>query len=171
MLVRFTARFSALHILLSALTVLAAVSQVAAQDQLTKLRAQYAAQTDPIDKARALAKLSLREMSAARDLVKDNEDEKALEALGHFRDEVVATTQALVGMGVDASRRSKGFKELQISLRMFISRLDDLILTLPQDERPLFRAVKADLDSSENTLIDALFPARPPKRPQEARPK
>jgi hypothetical protein len=135
------------------------------------MRAQYAAETDPVDKAKILAKLGAREMNEIRRLVTAGDDEKALAALQQYRDCVRATTQALVSSGIDAARRSGGFKELQISLRMFLRRLDDLLFTLQQDTRASFRAVRADLEADESALIDALFPVRTPRRPASTRSK
>jgi hypothetical protein len=148
--------------------VLCAAASAVAQDALTKARAQYAAETNPVDKAKILAKLGSREMTAIRDFSKDGEDDQALATLEQYRDAVRATTQALVATGVDASRRSKGFKELQISLRMFLRRLDDLLFSVPQHLRPSFRAVRSDLEVEESALIDALFPGRTPQRPASA---
>src|ERR1700690_1966722 len=72
--------------LLSALILFAVPGPAAAQDALTKFRAEYAAQTNPVDKAKALAKLSPHEMTAAQKLAKEGEDEKALAALQQYRD-------------------------------------------------------------------------------------
>ena len=156
------------RVLLSASMLLAAVASAVAQDPLVKMRAEYAAKTNPVDKAKVLAKLGSRELTAVRALLNMGEDDKALAALERYRDAVRDTTQALSALGVDASRRSGGFKELQISLRVSIRRLDDLILSLQQDVRPSFRAVRSDLETAENSLIDALFPVREPRRPRSA---
>jgi hypothetical protein len=67
----------------------------------------------------------------------------------------------LHGTGVDAEKKPGGFKELQISLRETIRRIDDLILTLNVDKRPFFRAVRNDLFMDQNVLIDELFPRKP----------
>jgi hypothetical protein len=64
-------------------------------------------------------------------------------------------------MSADAERKPAGFKELQISLRETIRRIDDLILTLEVDKRPFFRAVRNDLFMDQNELIDKLFPRKP----------
>ena len=74
---------------------------------------------------------------------------------------VKATVGALNAMGVNAERKPAGFKELQISLRETIRRIDDLILTLEVDKRPFFREVRNDLFMYQNELIDDLFPRRP----------
>jgi hypothetical protein len=69
--------------------------------------------------------------------------------------------KALNGMGVDAERHPGGFKELQISLRETIRRVDDLIFGLEVDKRQFFRPVRNDLFTDQNVLIDELFPRRP----------
>jgi hypothetical protein len=157
--------------LCSLLLALAAFSSAGAQDALVKLRAQYASAPLPVDKAKVLAKLGSRELDAVRSDLNAGNDEKALAAVERYRDAVRDTTQALSASGIDASSHSSGFKELQISLRVSIRRLDDLTLSLQQDLRPSFRAVRSDIEAAENTLIDALFPVREPKRPRVAGPR
>ncbi len=73
-------------------------------------------------------------------------------------------------MGVDAERKPAGFKELQISLRETIRRIDDLILTLNVDKRPFFRVVRNDLFVDQNELIDDLFPRRPDRNAPKSDP-
>jgi hypothetical protein len=150
--------------LFSLFLTLAAYSSAGAQDALLRMRAQYAAETNPVDKAKILARLGSRELAAVRTLLNEGDHEEARAVLERYRDAVRDTTQALSALGLDASRRPSGFKELQISLRVFIRRLDDLIFSLQQDLRPSFRAVRSDLESAESTLIDALFPVREPRR-------
>lgn len=158
---RVTSRFLTIRILLAGWIVLAAAVSAHAQDAtLVRMRAQYAAETNPVDKAKILAKLSPREMTAIRNFSSAGDDDKALAALEKYRDAVRETTRALAATGIDASRHSGGFKELQISLRMFLRRLDDLMFSLQQEVRPSFRAVRADLEADENALIDALFPVQ-----------
>jgi hypothetical protein len=147
---------------------LAAAGSAAAQDALTKMRAQYAAEDNPVKKAKTLAKLGSREITAIRNFSKEGEDDQALATLEQYRDAVLATTQALADTGIDAVRHSGGFKELQISLRTAIRRLDDLIFSVQQDVRPAFRTARSDLETAESSLIDALFPVRNPKRPTTA---
>ena len=158
-----TTRFILARLLLSISVLLAVSASAAAQDALAKMRAQYAAETNPVAKAKILAKLGSREMNVVHSLVNEGDADKALAALQQYRDEVRDTTQALLATGADASRHSSGFKELQISLRDSIRRLDDLILSSHQDARPDFRAVHSDLETAENSLIDALFPVHEPK--------
>ena len=156
------------RVLLSVFVTLATFSSAGAQDALLKMRAEYAAESNPVDKAKILAKLGSRELAAVRAHLNEGDEAKALAVLEQYRDAVRDTAQALSATGVNASRRPSGFKELQISLRVSIRRLDDLILSLQQDSRPLFRAVRSDLETAENSLIDALFPAPEPRRSRSA---
>ena len=165
---RVTTRSILARVLFSLLLILAVVSPAAAQDALLKMRAEYAAESNPVDKAKILAKLGSRELAAVRAHLNEGDEEKALAVLEQYRVAVRDTAQALSALGINASRRPSGFRELQISLRVSIRRLDDLILSLQLDSRPLFRAVRSDLETVENSLIDALFPVQEPRRSRNA---
>jgi hypothetical protein len=132
---------------------------LSAQDRMAEDLARYEHETDPVRKARALAKLGDAQVDLARKQLKDDEV-TSLHTLETYRDEVHDTVAALNGMGVDAERKPAGFKELQISLRETIRRIDDLILTLSVDKRPFFRVVRNDLFMDQNQLIDELFPRK-----------
>jgi hypothetical protein len=118
-------------------------------------------ETDPVRKSRVLAKLGDEQVDLAKRQLKAEDDVGSLHTLEQYRDEVHDLVSALHGLGVDAERKPAGFKELQISLRETIRRIDDLILTLSVDKRPFFRAVRNDLFADQNELIDALFPRKP----------
>ena len=127
----------------------------------SRYQAQYESGSDPVRRAKILAKLGPLEISEARANVRSEKDEQALAALEKYRDEIRKTAEDLAATGVDAQRRPAGFKELQISLRESIRHLDDLILALPVDERQWFQAVRFDLSAIQNLLLDALFPRKP----------
>jgi len=129
-----------------------------AQDRLSKYQTQYDAEENPAKRAKILGQMGPLEVSAARTSFKADRDEQALDILTHYRDLVQQTMTALTGSGVDAVKRPAGFKELQIGLRVSVRQLDDLIMTIPVDKRPFFRAVRSDLADTQNKLIDLLFP-------------
>ena len=140
---------------------LALLMPLAAQDRLAVELTRYQQETDPVRKARALAKLGNDQIALARKQLKDGKDVASLQTLEQYRDEVQQTAAGLKATGIDAEKKPAGFKELQISLREIIGRIDDIILTLPVDKRPFFREVRSDLAKTQNDLIDALFPRRP----------
>jgi hypothetical protein len=149
---------------------LALFTPLFAQDRLAVELARYEQETDPVRKARALAKLGDDQVDQARKQLKAGEDVASLQTLEQYRDEIQHMTEELKATGVDAERKPAGFKELQISLRENVRRIDDLILALPVDKRPFFREVRTDLVKTQNELIDALFPRRPGQNPKKANP-
>lgn len=132
---------------------------LAAQDRLAEDLAKYQHETDVVRKTKLLAKLGDEQIEAAKKLLKEDEV-ASLHTLEQYRDEVHDMVAALTALGVDAEKKPAGFKELQISLRETIRRIDDLIFTLNVDKRPFFRAVRNDLFADQNALIDKLFPRK-----------
>jgi predicted nucleic acid-binding Zn-ribbon protein len=149
---------------------LALFTPLAAQDRLAAGLARYEQETDPVRKARALVKFGEDQIDEARKQLKAGEDVASLHTLEQYRDEVRQTAAALKATGVDAEKKPAGFKELQISLRESVRRIDDLILALPVDKRPFFREVRTDLVKTQNELIDALFPRQPERNSRKANP-
>jgi len=145
---------------IAALAALALCAPLAAQEHLAENLAKYQHETDPIRKSRALTKLGDEQFELAKKQLKAEDEVASLHTLEQYRDEVRDTVTALNGMGIDAERKPAGFKELQISLRQIIRRIDDLILTLNVDKRPFFRVVRNDLFMYQNELIDKLFPSK-----------
>jgi len=155
---------------LAVIVALALGAPVFAQDRLAEDLAKYQHESDPVRKARDLVKLGDEQVEMARKLLKDDQDVGSLHTLEQYRDEVHETVTVLNGMGVDAERKPAGFKELQISLRETIRRIDDLILTLEVDKRPFFRTVRNDLFTDQNALIDELFPRKPDRNAPKSDP-
>jgi len=157
-----TARAKIRIVLLAALGL---CGTLVAQDRLTENLAKYQRETDPVRKSRALAKLGDDQVDQAAKQLKAGDEIGALETLEQYRDEVHEMVAALRATGVSAEKKPSGFKELQISLRGTIRHIDELIFTLNVDKRPFFRAVRNDLFTDQNELIDQLFPRNPDHSP------
>jgi hypothetical protein len=155
---------------MAVIAALALCAPLAAQDRLAEDLAKYQHETDPVRKSRALLKLGDDQIDLATRQLKTGEEVASLHTLEQYRDEVHDMVTVLIGMGVDAERKPAGFKELQISLRGTIRRIDDLILTLNVDKRPFFRVVRNDLFMDQNDLIDKLFPRRPERNSPKSDP-
>jgi hypothetical protein len=155
---------------IAVIAALALCAPLAAQDRLAEDLAKYQHETDPVRKSRALLKLGDDQIDLATRQLKTGEEVASLHTLEQYRDEVHDMVTVLIGMGVDAERKPAGFKELQISLRGTIRRIDDLILTLNVDKRPFFRVVRNDLFMDQNDLIDKLFPRRPERNSPKSDP-
>lgn len=129
-----------------------------AQAPTSKLQREYEQEHDPVRKAKLLAKLGSVEIERAAALLKDGDERQALSGLQYYRDQVRSTSDALTATGVDPGKRPAGFKELQIALREDIRRLDDLIFSLPVDDRGGFEEVRAGLAAAQSMLFGELFP-------------
>ncbi len=154
------------------LSLLIACSTVArAQDHpaLSKLEAQYQGETNPVRKAKLLAKLGPMEVDEAARQINEDRDEMALSAIERFRDEARSTADALAATQVNAARHPAGFKELQIGLRESLRRLGDLLLLVPSEEQPRFEVLRSDLSTTQNSLIEALFPSPKEKREKDGK--
>jgi len=150
-----------LKIRFAMLAALAICATLAAQDKLAENLARYQHEADPVHKARELAKLGDEQIDLAKKQLKAGEEVDSLHTLEQYSDEVRETVAALNAMDVNAKKKPAGFKELQISLRETIRRIDELIFTLNVDKRPFFREVRNDLFANQNQLIDKLFPRNP----------
>ena len=155
---------------IAVIAALALCAPLAAQDRLAEDLAKYQHEADPVRKARALAKLGDEQAELAKKQLKAEDEVASLHTLEQYRDEVHDVVTALNAMGVDAERKPAGFKELQISLRETIRRIDDLILTLNVDKRSFFRVVRNDLFMDQNVLIDELFPRKPERNSPKSAP-
>jgi biotin operon repressor len=132
-----------------------------AQDPLAAALAQYEHEPDPVRKAKELAKFGDDQIALASRQFKSGDDVGSLHTLEQYRDEVLATFQALKATGVNVEKKPAGFKELQISLRRTTRHMDDLIFAIPVDKRPFFQEVRADVGRMQNELMDVLFPRKP----------
>lgn len=143
------------------------------QDDTAALRAKFLHETDPVRKAKLLVQLGDAEF---RDIRKDASSDNLAEALANlqrYRDEAQSCQKALEATGQDPEKHPNGFKQLQISLRESLRRLDDIIVEVPGDEQKPFRDVRQDIEEMDRKLIHQLFPRRPEpeQQPQPAKPK
>ncbi len=127
-------------------------------ERLAAAQTAYDRAPDPVAKAKALAKLEPGVFAEARETLENGDDVGSLAQLQRFRDETKTTIAALQSLSGHAQDHPAGFKELQIALREAVRQMDGILLILPTDKHPWFRAVRSDLVDSQNELIDLLFP-------------
>jgi len=141
----------------------AAPPTASAAERLAAAQGAFDQAQDPVTKAKALAKLEPGVFTKARETLEAGNDVDTLAQLQHFRDETQSTVASLETVSAHASDHPAGFKELQIALREAVRQMDDILLVLPPDKHPWFRAVRSDLVDSQNRLIELLFPPQPHK--------
>jgi hypothetical protein len=134
-----------------------------AQDRMAELRQQFESETDPVRKAKALTRLGDAQWEAARKAsAADNHAEARLLVL-QYLDDTETAANALKASGINAEKKPRGFKELQIHVRKSLRELDQMILSVPAEERGSLEVYRRDLRDIEKQLINVLFPRQPGK--------
>ena len=159
-----------LQICISALVMAIVVSGAFPQDSIAQLRSRFAQESDPVRKAKQLPSLGSAEFGRIQKEAGEGHLADALAVLQSYRDEARSCVKGLDATGVDAEKHSAGFKQLQISLRESLRRLDALLPGMTSDEQGPFLVVRRDLDEMNRHVIEELFPRRAPAGPQPARP-
>jgi hypothetical protein len=129
-----------------------------------ELQQRFARESDPVRKAKIMPQLGDAEFQEIHKDIGSDHFADALAALRQYRDQARSCLKGLDATGVDAEKHSSGFRQLQISLRESLRRLDAIIPGLSSDEQSGFTEIRADLDEMSRHLIDELFPhgTRPP---------
>jgi hypothetical protein len=78
-----------------------------------------------------------------------------------YRDEAALCMKELDAKVADPEKHSGGFKELEISVRQSLRRLDELLVSMTAEEQKPFLEVREDLDRMNRHLVRELFPRQP----------
>jgi gas vesicle protein len=155
-------RFAHVSALVVALAL--AIAPLAAQQLQTteQWRAKFEHEADPVHKAKLLLPLGDSEFKDAESALANDQTSEALDSVKKYRDEAQSCEKALEDKFPDAERHASGFKQLQISLRGSLRRLDAMIVGLNEDDRKPFVEIRSQLDEIDRHLIQMLFPKQPP---------
>ena len=143
----------------------------AAQDRTAELRARFSAEADPVHKAKALTKLSDSEFREIQDLLGAGKLSEASPIADQLADEAESAMKALDARGKDAEKHPEGYKQLEMSVRGSLRRMNNILIELSGDDQKPFLAVRNRLDVLEKQLIRELFPHRPDEPPAQSAPK
>ena len=142
-----------------------------AQDRTADLRARFTAEADPVHKAKLLTKLSDSEFREIQDLLGAGKPAEASPIADQLADEAESAVKALDARGRDAEKHAEGYKQLEMSVRGSLRRMENILIELSGDDQKPFLAVRNRLDQLERHLIRELFPNRPDEPPAPSAPK
>ncbi|MGA8220125.1 MAG: hypothetical protein WB780_00615 [Candidatus Acidiferrales bacterium] len=145
--------------------------QTLSPNAVADLRAHFAKETDPVRKARLLGPLGDAQFQEIRRQAADGDYSAALELVQQYRDEARGCLKALDAKEPDPEKHPSGFKQLQISLRASLRRVDDVIVGLAGDEQKPFMDVRKELEQMDRHLIRELFPRQPATESEPPKPK
>lgn len=136
---------------------------LAAQEYHTtdQWRAKFDHEEDPVHKAKLLLPLGEAEFKDAESALANDRTAEALDIVTKYLGEAQSCEKALEEKFPDAEKHSNGYKQLQISLRGSLRRLDAMIVGLNEDDRKPFVEVRGQLDEIDRHLIHMLFPKQP----------
>ena len=154
-----------------ALIAAALSAQAPAPNSTAALRARLAKESDPVHRARLLVPLGDAEFQDMRDESSDGNTSAALAILKQYRDEVQTCAKQLDAKEPNPEKHPAGFKQLQISVRASLRRVDDILVGLAGDDQEPFLEVRKDLEQLNHHLIQELFPRQPGTESQAPKPK
>jgi hypothetical protein len=154
-----------------AFVALLCVAPLFSQTVLDDLRARYTHEPDPVRKAKLLPKLGDAEFLAVQKQLDAGSTDDALAAVREYRDQAQSCVTALDAKEPDPEKHSSGYKQLQISLRESIRRIDFIMANLTGDDQKPFRALRDDLEQLDQHVIKELFPRQPASDKSPGKPK
>lgn len=137
------------------------VSIAVADDHLAELRARFSKEADPVHKAKLLGPLSDAEFHAIQGFVTAGNLSDAAPLANELADEAEEALKALDGRGKDPEKHPEGYKQVEISVRGSLRRIENILVELSADDQTAFLAVKKRLDAVEHQVLRELFPHRP----------
>jgi hypothetical protein len=133
----------------------------AAQNTAADFHTRFAQDTDPVHRAESMRKLGAAEFDEIAKNFDAGKLPDALALLREYRDEIDTCEKGLDARKVDAEKHPRGYKQLEMSVREALRKLDRLLVSLTADEQPPFAEVRQSLEVLNRHLIHELFPNRP----------
>ena len=153
------------------LAIVLVASSAVDQDRVPELRARFQKETDPVRKAKILPRLADAEFGEIQNQIAAGNLSDAAAIAGQVRDEAHAAQEALDGKKRDPEQHPDGYRQLQISVRESVRRLDDILIGQAADDQKPFQEIRDDLEKMDGQLIHQLFPKRPDRVPEPSKPK
>jgi hypothetical protein len=134
------------------------------QDRMQEYKDKYEKENDPVRKAKALGNYGdAQTRHFVREASAENFD-AATALLTAYRNEVRSVFDALKATGVDAEKKSDGFKELEFHLRRTLWQIDRTLPAVPIERRETLQEMHDELGRIHTELIHLLFPREAGKK-------
>ncbi|MGH9777913.1 MAG: hypothetical protein ACRD5I_05830 [Candidatus Acidiferrales bacterium] len=133
------------------------LANLALADDLNKLREKLRGESDPVDRAKATAKLGDELIKQMGDSYKAGASTDAEQLLEEYLKAVRAAHRGLQESGRDARRKPAGFKQLEIHLRKSAHSLERIAQHAPADSREALVQAQGELATIRSELLQALM--------------
>jgi hypothetical protein len=131
------------------------------QDRAADFRARIAREPDPLRKAKMMPQYGDLEFQDIHNDIEEGNLSQALEHLEAYLDQAQSVAKSLDARAADPEKHPAGFKQLQISVRGALRRVEDIIVRLPSDDAKPFQELRKDLEELDRHLVHELFPRQP----------
>lgn len=131
------------------------------QDRLAQVQARFEHESDAVHKAKILPDLGDAEFQEMQKQVAAGNLSDAVAALQKYRDAARSCKKELDAKGIDAEKHPAGYKQLEISLRLSLRRIDDVVVGLAADEQKPFLDVRKEIQQLDRHVMQQLFPRQP----------
>jgi hypothetical protein len=128
---------------------------------LTEFKARFSQEGDPMRRAQDMPKLGELEFEEITRNIDAGKLPEALAVLKEYRDEISSCEKGLDAQKINAEKHPKGYKQLEISLRQSLRKLNNLLVSFTSDEQAPFVEVRQSLEELNRHLIRELFPKGP----------
>jgi hypothetical protein len=155
-------------ILVLAFTLVAGLVQ---PDKTAEIRARFVRETNPVRKAKILPQLAEAEYLQVQDQLKADNAAEAGAIVKQMADEAATCREALDAKVRDPEAHPDGYRQLQISVRQTLRRIDNILPGLSMDEQKPFLEARESLSEVDQALLVALFPKRPDAQAAPPTPK
>lgn len=149
------------HVARGCLILVVSCAPVLYQAHTNDLLAKFEHETDPVHRAKLMPRLGEEQFHEIANHISDGNFPEALTILKQYRDEAALCAKQLDAKVADPEKHAGGFKELEISVRQSLRRLDELLVGMTADDQKPFLEVREDLDRLNRHLVRELFPRQP----------
>src|SRR5580658_1205419 len=133
----------------------------ATPDKTAEIRARSVKETNAVHKAKILPQLAESEYVEVQGLLKSDNAAEAGAIVKQMADEAATCREALDAKVRDPEAHPDGYRQLQISVRQTLRRIDNILPGLSMDEQKPFLEARESLSEVDQALLVALFPKRP----------
>ena len=133
-------------------------------DDVGKLRQKLSRETDAGKRAKISVKIGRELLKETRKLYKAESFGPADSKLQEYVSTVSAAFDGLQSSGLQARKKPRGFKDLEIHLRKSRRTLEDVSRTIPFDGRDRIKSAIQKLRTMRSELLQALMAEKPKER-------
>jgi len=130
-------------------------------DDVSALQARFDHESNSVHKAKLLEKLGDAQLELTRRASQTNDYKTIGLVMEKYRDNARAAIEALKKDHRDAEHHTSGYKQLQIHVHKSLRELDETLIVAPDEYRPPLEAVRRDLATMDDELLELLFPRHP----------